>query len=77
MSYEEEKRNLEKLIDTYECLVIANIPADVVGHQMDLLSILKEDEMIADWKISEDGNGGFDIAIFGWGEPRLEEDDDE
>jgi len=72
-----QDKTIEELVGTFECLVISGVPEVAASHQMTLLQILVEEEMIPEWKASKDGEGGYDIAIFGWGEPRLPDDEDE
>jgi len=75
MSREKEK-TIEKLFDTYEATTITEIPMSTAMIQMALLSVLEDDEIIADWRlITGDGSDPIDeeelvsLVIFGWGEP--------
>jgi hypothetical protein len=72
------EKELERLLATYECLLVSSIPAEAIEHQISLLSILQDEEIIADWKVcASDNEGDFDVVVFGWGEPRIGEDEDE
>jgi hypothetical protein len=72
------EKELERLLATYECLLVSSIPPEAIEHQISLLSILQDEEIIADWKVCEsDNEGDFDVVVFGWGEPRIGEDEDE
>lgn len=72
------EKELDRLLATYECLLISSIPPEAIEHQISLLSILQDEEIIADWKVcASDDNTGYDIAVFGWGEPRDLEGEEE
>jgi len=76
MSQEKEK-TIQELFDTYEATTITNIPVSTAMTQMVLLTVLEEDEIIADWRlVTENGLGPSDnedelvsLVVFGWGEP--------
>lgn len=75
MSREKDK-SIKELFNTYESTSLADIPAETAMMQMALLTILEEDEIIADWRlITSDVSDPIKddelvtLVVFGWGEP--------
>jgi len=75
MSREKDK-SIKELFNTYESTSLADIPAETAIMQMALLTILEEDEIIADWRlITSDVSDPIKddelvtLVVFGWGEP--------